>query len=74
MAIERFIRGKVDSARHFGKRAEVRAKASSQARLDEYYLSERDPVGMDFVSGDIYVEGLHRELEELRAQKRYCEG
>lgn len=67
-----------EQLRHFKElvhyRRNLKAAQEAQARIDEYYLSERDPVGMDFVSGDIYVDGLYQELETKRGEKRDCEG
>ena len=67
-----------EQIRHFKEivhyRKNVRAAAEMQSQIDQYYLSEQDPVGLDFVSGDIYIDGLYQDLEAKKAEKRDCEG
>lgn len=56
MSIEKYIKGKIDSAHHAGRICNEKRKQASEARINEYYASEHDPEGIDMASYDPYSE------------------
>ncbi len=68
MAVEKFIRGKADSAHHAGRFCNEKRKQASEARINEYYTSEHDPEGIDFVSFDPYTDNLANIVYEAKRE------